>query len=129
MGLFDRFKKQSAPAAPGFRMRTNFRGEVADCTPADVRTHLRTCLEDSEEFLVLEPEKPVQNTQFLQAATAAACPGKIIVECSVRRPDGSWALLEKLYGDRELGRVEDLFAAYFQGKAPDTTGWEDTGLI
>ena len=125
MGLIDRFKKEDTPAAPVFQMRTNFQGDISRCTLADVKSHLRKCLEDSEEFLVLEPEAPVQNTQFLQAA---AGPGKIIVECSVRRKDGSWALLEKLYGNRELTQVEGLFDAYFRGEAPDTGGWKDTGL-
>ena len=124
MGLFDRFKKEKAPAAVSFRMETNFRGNIPNCTLADVKKHIRECLE-GDEFLVLVPEAPVENTKFLQMAAGA---GEITVECSVGRGDGTWALLEKTFGSRELNQVEALFAAYFQGKAPDTAGWEDTGI-
>lgn len=93
---------------------------------ADVVHGLDTLTQGQDSFLILEQKCPEQPGQywFLQSARALAGPhaGSYVVGCGYSASKGP-VLLEQYYDT--VKEVVPLFAAAYQGKPLDLSGFED----
>lgn len=97
---------------PRFRLHTDY-GDIDNCTSADVDAALHEVFYDRKlAFIVLEPDRPIDNVRFLQAR---GLPNGFQVEMSVWTGE-HWQIYLRQVAYRET--LEKYFSEFMFGIVP-----------
>lgn len=92
--------------------------EINDCEKRDIVYFLNIMFDDIQEFVVLQPLKPIHDVQFIQAAQAK---NAIEVEVGIEK-EGRCHLVYKNYSKEEC---QQIFLDFFsEGKLPSLEDYQ-----